>query len=152
MNQILIPRRWLRAIVRSNAGFTLLELMLVVILLGILAAITVPRLTGRSKQAAVAAARTDIDGTISVALDLYELDNGGYPTSDQGLAALYETPRSGPEANNWNGPYIKRAVGSDPWGNPYEYRSPGAKNSQGYDLWSLGPDGSDGTDDDITNW
>jgi general secretion pathway protein G len=139
-------------LISSRRGFTLLELMLVIMVLGVIAAITMPRLAGRSKQAAIAAARTDIDGTIAVALDLYELDNGGYPTSDQGLAALYEQPRSGSAANNWNGPYIKRQVGSDPWGNPYEYRSPGTHHAQDYDLWSLGPDEADGTDDDITNW
>lgn len=138
--------------VRDQRGFTLIELMLVIIMLGILAAITIPRFTGRSKQASVAATRTDIEGTIAVALDLYELDNGAYPSSEQGLRALAEAPVSGSTPGNWNGPYVKKAIPNDPWGNPYKYQCPGRHNRNGYDLWSVGPDGMDGTEDDIANW
>jgi general secretion pathway protein G len=129
-----------------------MEVMLVIIILGILVAVTVPRFTGRSQQAAVAAATTDIEGTIAVALDLYELDNGAYPTTAQGLSALMEAPQSGSTTSKWKGPYIKKEIPGDPWGNEYRYECPGARDPSGYDLWSAGPDGVDGTEDDITSW
>lgn len=131
----------------GKKGFTLIELMLVVIIIGILVSMVMPRLTGRTKQAKIAAAKADIEANIALALDLYEVDNGSYPSTEEGLDALRNKPAS---ADNWNGPYLKKKA-VDPWGNPYKYASPGAHNAQDYDLSSNGPDGAE-SDDDITNW
>jgi general secretion pathway protein G len=131
-------------------GFTLIEILLVIIIIGILAAMIIPRLSGRSEQARVAAAEADIEGNISLALDLYELDNGNFPTTEQGLEALLAEPETMPVARKWNGPYLKKKP-VDPWGNPYMYECPGRHNPAYYDLYSYGPDGVEG-EDDITNW
>ena len=135
---------------KNNKGFTLIELMIVVVILAVLAAAVIPRLTGRTKQARVSTAQMDISGNISVALDLYELDNGRFPTTDQGLQALISKPTSTPVPNNWNGPYLKREP-VDPWGNEYKFTSPGT-HSNDYDLYSIGSDDTEGSEDDITNW
>ena len=135
---------------KKKYGFTLIELMLVVIIIGALAAMVLPRLAGRSEQARIAVARTDINANIAVALDLYELDNGRFPTTEQGLSALREEPSGFPEATNWNGPYLKKEP-KDPWGNLYEYRYPSSHEGGDYDLYSLGPDGTE-SEDDIGNW
>ena len=135
----------------KNAGFTLVEIMLVVIIIATLAALIVPRFAGRSEEAKKAAARADIDANLSNALDLYEMDNGAYPTTDQGLAALVAQPTASPAPKNWKGPYLKKKTFKDPWGNPYQYRSPGTHGTD-YDLFSMGPDGVEGGGDDIANW
>ncbi len=132
---------------RDQRGFTLVELMLVVIIVGVLAAMVVPRLAGRTEQAKVARARSDIS-TIGLALDLYELDMGSYPNTLDELAQR-EAP-SGVEPAQWNGPYLKKGVPTDPWNNQYVY-SAESQHSQDYDLSSLGTDGQPGNDD-ITNW
>ena len=132
---------------KFGAGFTLIELMLVVIIIGVLVSMVVPRLVGRSEEARVSAAKADINANISVALDLFELDNGRYPSAEEGLAALRTKPAS---ATNWKGPYLKRKP-VDPWGSEYVYRSPG-DHSPDYDLYSFGPDGTEGGDDDVNNW
>jgi len=131
-------------------GFTLVELMIVVIIIAALSAMVVPRLGSRSEQAKIAVAEADIKSNIGLALKLYKLDNGRYPTTSQGLNALYSKPSSSPTPNNWNGSYLENEA-LDPWQNPYQYKSPGAYNPTGYDLYSLGPDGVEGTEDDITN-
>lgn len=131
-------------------GFTLIELMLVIIIITALAAVVFPRFVGRAQQARMAAAKADINSNMAVALDLYEMDNGFYPTTEQGLEALREKPASSPMPQNWRGPYIKKKP-NDPWGNPYVYVSPGMHNED-YDLYSLGPDGVEGGGDDVTNW
>lgn len=128
-------------------GFTLVELMLVVIIIGILGAMVIPRMAGRSEEARKAVAKADIDLNIATALKLYELDNGAFPTTDEGLTALKTAPAS---ARNWKGPYLER-IPNDPWAHPYQYRSPGAHRTQDYDLFSLGRDGSEGGDD-VVNW
>lgn len=140
-------------ILRSKRGFTLLELLLVIILISILAAVTIPRFVGRTEQAKIAAASADVKGNLAIALDLYELDNGLYPTTEQSLKALLKEPTSSPVARNWRGPYIKSSSSlRDPWGQPYLYVSPGIRNPHGYDLSSVGPDAVEGTEDDIVNW
>ena len=133
-----------------RSGFTLIELMIVVVILAVLAAAVVPRLAGRTQQARISTAKMDIFGNISVALDLYELDNGSYPSSDQGLKALMAKPGSTPVPTNWNGPYLKKRP-IDPWGNEYKYACPGTHNND-YDLYSAGPEGVEGSEDDINNW
>ena len=135
---------------KNTKGFTLIELMLVVIIIGVLAAMALPRFAGRSEQARMAAARTDIGANIAVALDLYELDNGRYPTTEQNLEALMTKPTSPPVPRNWNGPYLRRSP-LDPWGNLYEYKYPPVRAGVDYELYSLGPDGAE-SDDDIGNW
>jgi general secretion pathway protein G len=130
----------------NKKGFTLIELMLVVIILGILVAMVVPRLVGRGEQARRQAAMADIQSNIALALDLYELDNGKYPEK---LGDLLKDPGES-KAPNWNGPYLKRKP-VDPWGKEYNYRAPGQHHSD-YDLYSYGADGVEGGGDDITNW
>ncbi len=137
---------------KTKRGFTLIEIMLVVIILGVLVAMVAPSLFGRSEQAKVAAARVDIESNLATALDLYELDNGHYPTTEQGLKALNEKPTTAPEPSNWNGPYLKRKkIPLDPWKKEYQYISPGLHNKEEYDLFSYGSDGIE-SDDDIVNW
>lgn len=131
-------------------GFTLIELMLVIVIISALAAMVVPRLAGRSDEARVAAAKADIKGNLSLALRLYEVDNGRYPTSEQGLQALLAKPSSPPLPGNWKGPYIEQEP-LDPWGQPYAYEYPGNHPPREYDLYSLGADG-EASDDDVTNW
>ena len=138
---------------KTKRGFTLIELMVVIIILGILAAAVVPQFKGKTKQAQIAATQADIEGHISMALDMYETDNGFYPTTSQGIKALIEKPSAPPVPMNWNGPYLKtNTVPKDRWGSDYIYESPGAKNPQWYDLSSVGPDAKKDTDDDISNW
>ncbi|MFH1867806.1 MAG: type II secretion system major pseudopilin GspG [Candidatus Omnitrophota bacterium] len=136
--------------VELRTGFTLIELMLVVIIISVLVAMVAPRLVGRSQEARVAAAQADIESNIAVALGLYELDNGIFPATEQGLASLKKKPTSSPVPPNWKGPYVRK-IPKDPWGNAYSYVSPGAHNTQDYDLSSYGPDGVESSDD-ISNW
>jgi general secretion pathway protein G len=132
----------------AAAGFTLIELLLVLVILAVLAAVVVPKFTNRSEQAKVSAAKADISN-IETALDTFEVDTGRFPGSDEGLKALVDQPSN---VKEWHGPYIKRGVPNDPWGNPYVYRYPGVQNKNGYDLFSYGPDGHEGGTDDIVNW
>ncbi len=128
-------------------AFTLVELMLVVTIIGILAALVIPRIAGKGEEARIKAAYADIHGGIKSALDSYEVDNGFYPKS---LQDLIQKPNN---ARNWRGPYLDPpTLPIDPWSNPYIYYYPGKHNSSGYDLVSVGPDGKEGTDDDIVSW
>ena len=124
----------------------MIELMLVVVIIGSLVAMVAPRFTGRGEQARITAARADIRTNIATALKLYELDNGRFPTTSEGLNALLERPASAP---NWQGPYLEDEP-IDPWGREYQYRYPGV-HGRDYDLYSLGRDGVR-SDDDVTNW
>lgn len=131
----------------SRNAFTLIELLLVLVILTVLAALVVPQFTGRAKQAKEVAAKTDISN-LENQLHIFELDNGQYPTSEQGLQALVQQPSG---LKDWHGPYLNK-IPVDPWGNPYVYKAPGQHNTNSFDLSSSGADGRDGTDDDVTNW
>lgn len=124
-----------------KSGFTLIEILLVVVIIGILVGIAVPRLSGRVEQSQIAAARSTMDA-LGTALDLYEMDTGRYPAS---LDALVNEPSG---VQNWCGPYLKKGLPGDPWGNPYAYKYPGTHNPHGYDLSSAGPQGGE----PIQNW
>jgi general secretion pathway protein G len=133
---------------RRQRGFTLIELLLVLVILGILAALVVPKFSGRTEQAREAAARSQL-AIFGTALDAFEVDNGFYPKGRNGLQDLVVQPR---DAQNWKGPYLKGEIPNDPWNNAYVYECPGKHNPNHYDLMSAGPDGREGGDDDITNW
>ena len=137
---------------RASHGFTLIEIMVVVAIIAILGATVVPLIMDRPEQARVVKAKQDI-ASISAALDLYNLDNFSYPSSEQGLQALVERPSGDPEPANWKtGGYLKK-LPKDPWGRDYEYLSPGEGGA--YDIISLGRDGQEGGteyDADISNW
>jgi len=135
---------------RYRQGFTLIEIMVVVIILGILAAIVAPNVIGKVGEARSSAARQDLRG-IESALKLYRLDNFGYPTTEQGLSALVTKPAD-PSIRNWKGSYLDREP-RDPWGNAYLYLNPG--NNGEIDIYSLGRDGrpgGEGEDADVGNW
>lgn len=137
---------------RSQSGFTLIEIMVVVVILGILAALVVPQVMNRPDQAKVTVAKGDIKA-IGAALDMYKLDNFAYPSTQQGLEALVSRPSGNPPAKNWSKDGYLKKLPIDPWGNPYQYLSPGSKGT--YDLYSLGADGKEGGSDndaDIANW
>ncbi len=127
----------------------MVEIMLVVIIIAALAAMVVPRFSGRSEQAKVSIARSDVEANLATPLKLYELDNGNFPTTSQGLEALRKKPTSNPEPRNWSGPYVEKAP-IDPWGTSYVYESPG-KHRSDYDLSSKGKD-LESDEDDIVNW
>ena len=137
---------------RRDAGLTLIELMVVVVILALLAVVIVPRVIDRPDQARAARAQADI-GALSSALNLYRLDNGAYPTTEQGLQALVSLPTLAPIPESWaSGGYLDR-LPDDPWGRPYVYLSPGINGP--FDIVSYGADGrADGTgaDADITSW
>ena len=125
-------------------AFTLVEMLLVVTIIGILAALVIPKIVGRSEQARATAAHADLS-SIKTALDAFEVDNGFYPKSIQDLVTVPSN------AKNWHGPYLEK-VPQDPWGNNYNYYFPGKHNTGSYDLLSVGPDAKEGTDDDVGNW
>jgi general secretion pathway protein G len=137
---------------RKECGFTLIEIMVVVVILGILAALVAPKLMGRTDEARIVAAKQDI-ATLMQALKLYRLDNLRYPTTEQGLRALVSKPATGPEASGWKpGGYIEK-LPNDPWGHPYLYLSPGIRGE--IDVFSYGADGQAGgagNDADIGSW
>ena len=127
---------------RSQAGFTLLEILVVIAILGLLIGLVAPAALRQLGGARVSVAKQSIERIGSV-LDLYKLDAGSYPTTEQGLAALAEQPRS---VTAWNGPYIKGGVPVDPWSHPWSYKNPSTRSGHDYDLCSQGPSGAGGTD------
>jgi general secretion pathway protein G len=133
---------------RGQSGFTLVELLVVMVILGLLAALVVPAYLGRERKARSQAAKTQIE-LFGTALDTFRLDVGRYPSSQEGLAALQE----GRGIPGWDGPYLKKGVPADPWGRPYVYVSPGEHGD--YDLYSYGADGApggDGDSRDVASW
>jgi general secretion pathway protein G len=139
IKKIVIQKNQLRR------AFTLVEILLVVVIIGILAALVIPRIAGSGERARVTAANADINGGIKSALGAYEVDNGSYPKS---LRDLVTPPAN---SRNWHGPYLDK-LPTDPWGNPYIYYFPGKHSAGSYDLLSTGFDGKEGTDDDIVSW
>lgn len=136
---------------KKTRGFTLIELMVVMVILVLLAGVASVVVINRIQDSKRAKAIADI-AAFEQALDAYKVDVGDYPTTEQGLAALREKPS---DVTNWNGPYLKKPIPTDPWGNPYHYESPGTHNTDGVDIWSYGKDGKEGgegNDADITNW
>lgn len=140
MSVNIIQHRNKKYTARRESGFTLIEVLLVVVIIGILVAVVMPKLAGRGKEAQIAAAKASIEN-ISLALDVYEVDNGSYPQSLQSLIT------KGSELN-WRGPYLKKGeIPLDPWGKEFSYTT----KDNGYEIKSYGPNGSDGGGDDITN-
>lgn len=131
-------------------AFTLLEIMLVVVIIGMLLSVAVVKIQGRAEQARETATKQDIEGSLRTALNLYELDNGTFPTTEQGLVSLYQKPATEPIPQKWR-QYLEKKINKDPWGRDYIYRYPGTHNTESYDLSSFGKDGVE-SDDDIKNW
>ena len=146
-------RREVSRALRASRGFTLIEIMVVVVIIGLLAAVIVPNVVSKVDEARVTRAKADI-AAIESALTIFRLDNSKYPTTEQGLLSLTTQPTD-PSIRNWRpGGYLTKKVGKDPWGNEYQYVYPGTHGSE-YDLYSLGADnqpGGEGTSADIGNW
>jgi general secretion pathway protein G len=147
--RIIIPKNN-RAGRMLRRAFTLVELLLVLTILAILAGVVLPNMVGKTQQAKIARAQTEI-ATFTTALNMFEVDNGFFPRGRNGLTALVQRPSN---AQNWHGPYLaeKSFVPPDPWGNGYIYECPGKHNPSTFDLMSMGPDGRIGGGDDISNW
>lgn len=135
---------------QRNAGFSILELLLVLVILGILAGIVGVRFAGQSAKAKVTAAKQQLS-ELNSALVQYNIDTAEFPSSQEALGALRERPNSVSEDEYRQGGYLQKSIKNDPWGNPWQYAYPGTHNND-YDLYSFGPDGKQGGDDDITNW
>ena len=129
------------------AGFTLIELLVVLVILGLLAGIVAPNFIGQSDKARIDTTKTQIE-QLSAALDMYRLEIGRYPNSSEGLDALIQAPSG---AERWKGPYLKKKdLPKDAWGNEFQYRSPGENGP--FDIISQGPDGQEGSEDDVVSW
>ncbi|WP_020558952.1 type II secretion system major pseudopilin GspG [Thiofilum flexile] len=137
---------------RKTQGFSLMELLIVITIIGVLLAVAIPNMTGASDEGKRVAAASAIKN-LETTLTLYQAQNSALPSTEQGLKALVTKPSGEPIPRNWQGPYIKGAkdIPVDPWGREYRYASPGAKSGGDYDVFSLGKDGKE-SDDDIGNW
>jgi len=138
----------------SRAGFTLIEILVVIVVIAVLASLVAPNVFTHVGEAKNVTARSQIE-MLGAALDAYRLDNGRYPTTAQGLAALWQTPTQDPRPSSWKGPYLRKEVPLDPWGRAYAYTCPGEHNPAGYDLVSLGADGQPGGGgeaSDVVSW
>jgi general secretion pathway protein G len=156
-----LPNRARRPRLRGRAGFTLIEILVVLVVIAILASLVAPNVFKNVGQAKQTTAKAQIE-TLSAALDSYRLDNGSYPSTQQGLDALWQLPAIDPPAN-WRGPYLKKPVPMDPWTRPYLYLAPGEVNFNGFDLFSYGADalpgpcfygdtGCGSEDGDVVSW
>ena len=135
----------------QRSGFTLIEVLLVLTILVILASMVVVALGPIQRKSRISAARAQV-GLLKTPLQAYQLSIGSYPTTSQGLPALRSSPTDLSNPSKWEGPYLESNVPLDPWGNPYQYACPGQHNQDSFDVWSSGPDGISGTQDDIGNW
>lgn len=137
---------------RRREGFTLIEVLLVLVILVILGSLVGIQIRSAQKKGLVNAAKAQI-GMFETPLESYMVDMGQYPSSSAGLEALRSSPaEAAGQTSKWQGPYLQKAVPPDPWGRAYQYVCPGRHNTDRFDVWSTGPDGADGTDDDIGNW
>ena len=144
----------LRKLHRSTSAITLVQILIIIVVVVVLAAVAAPRLLKQQEKTRRTQATNDIDN-LGFALDMYANHNGAYPSTEQGLKALWEKPIIPPIPGNWNGPYLEKPILSDPWGNNYVYIYPGRRNQHDYDLASYGKDGlmgGKGDNEDITNW
>lgn len=140
-----------RSFRRLPAGFTLIEMMVVVVVIGVLAAMIIPNFMGTTHDAKVSAAKGSV-AELESAVERFNIHMDRYPTTEEGLKALLEAPAA--QDKKWRGPYIKQ-LRPDPWGNPYQYRNPGTHHTSGFDIWSRGADNADGGEGeggDIGNW
>jgi general secretion pathway protein G len=137
-----------RPTLRARAGFTLLEVLMAIALLALLVGVVLTNVEGLFSGGQEKVAKIFVQETARTGMATFRLDTGNYPSGSQGLAALVQKP-AGEE--DWRGPYLD-AIPDDPWGNPYQYQFPGTRSNKGYDVWSYGPDGTNGTEDDIGNW
>lgn len=136
---------------RARRGFTLIEILLAIAMISLLAFMLVTNIEKTMSSGQSSIAKSFVKGSLATPLMSYKLAVGRYPTTEEGLDALLRAPDSVKE--RWGGPYLRDSdIPKDPWGNPYQYRMPAQKSSEGYDLWSMGPDGTNETDDDIGNW
>lgn len=138
----------------TRRAFTLIEIIVVIVVLAVLATLVAPNVFRHVGAARETTARTQME-MLGAALDAYRLDNGRYPSTEQGLAALWQTPGTDPRPMNWRGPYLRKSVPADPWGGAYIYRAPGEQSGTGYDLLSYGSDlkpGGEGEAADILGW
>ena len=136
---------------RARRGLTLIEVLLVLAILVIIASVAIVAIGPRMEEAKRGKAKVLI-GEFETALEAYRINIGSFPTTSQGLDALQNAPTDLPNPAKWAGPYLKKGVPADPWGQSFQYASPGSNNADAPDIWSLGADGQDGTADDVTNW
>ena len=136
---------------KRRRGFTLMEVLLVLVILVVLASMAAIQISSYQRRARIDAAKSQI-GLLKTPLQSFEMDIGTYPTNSQGLEAIRTAPGDLPNPSKWTGPYLDRSVPLDPWDRPYQYAAPGSHNPDSYDVWSFGPDGQNGTEDDIGNW